>query len=284
MGDTPLHPQEDARCGEPVYHLNVKLLRRSDGRSATAAAAYRSGSKITDVRTGLSWDYRRKKHVFALPLVLPEGTPAEFADRATFWNLVEVQAKRQDAQVAREVEVAIPHGLTPENESLLVERFAEWLSLTYQIVVDACIHRLPGNHHAHLLTSTCKVGSGGIGNKARALDLIAARKADATAESPVELIRLAWEDLANEALSGTGRRVDRRTLVAQGIDREPQRHQGPTAAAMTRRGANPNRTRTPRPNPNPEEYNHEAPKRRRPRWQDSPGPDHAPRIQHGRHR
>jgi hypothetical protein len=232
----------------------------------------------------MSWDYRRKKYVSALPLVLPEGTPLEFADRATFWNLVEVHAKRQDAQVAREVEVAIPHGLTPENETLLVQRFAKWLSMTYQVVVDACIHRLPGNHHAHLLTSTNTVGPNGIGNKVRALDLIATKKANATADSPVELIRAAWEDLANAALVGTGRRVDRRTLAEQGIDRVAQRHQGPTATAMIRRGATANRTRTPRPEPNLEEHNHEAPKRHRPRWHESSGPDNAPRIQHRRHR
>ena len=225
-----------------MFHLHVQILRRADGRSATAAAAYRSASKITDQRTGQVWDFTRKRFAEPLPLILPEGTPPGMADRAFLWNEVEIHAKRHDAQVAREIEVALPHGLTADGEISLVQRFAHWLSAEYGIGVDACLHRAPGNHHAHLMTTTTTLGPGGIGPKVRALDPIASKKGNAAAASPLEAIRAAWECLINEVLSGTGRRVDRRTLAAQCIDRTPQQHQGPTATAIARRGGTPERT------------------------------------------
>jgi len=264
-----------------VYHLHAQILRRADGRSATAAAAYRSATKITDQRTGQLWDFTRKRFCEPLPLVLPEGTPIELADRATMWNRIEVHAKRHDAQVAREIEVALPHDLTGDGETALVLRFANWLMLKYGIAVDACIHRAPGNHHAHLLTTTSTIGPEGIGAKVRSLDLIAAKKGNPATESPIETIRERWEGLVNESLAaaGSGQRVDRRTLAAQGLDRTPQQHQGPTAKAIARRGDTPNRSRTPARNP--QEDHHET--QPRPRTRRKSEPEHGPQH-HRTHR
>lgn len=260
-----------------MYHLHAKLIRRTDGRSATAASAYRAASRIVDQRTGLTWDFRRKAHVHPLPMVLPDGTPIEWADRSALWNAIEIHSKRQDAQVAREIEVALPHGLTPEDETILVQSFARWLVTEYGIGVDPSIHRLPGNHHAHLLTTTHTLGPNGIGPKARALDPIAARRATPAASSAVEVIRGAWEDLVNDALAGTGRRVDRRTLAAQGIDHQPQRHQGPAATAIAKRGEQPNRTRRPRPT-------QEDPDETQPRKRRRPEPEHVHQRQRAHRR
>ena len=264
-----------------MYHLHAQILRRSDGRSATAAAAYRSASKITDQRTGMVWDFSRKRFTTPLALVLPEGTPIELADRATLWNDVEVHAKRRDAQVAREFEVALPHDLTRDGETALVLRFARWLVSTYSIAVDACIHRVPGNRHAHLLTTTSTLGPDGIGGKVRALDLIAAKKENPTVGSPIEAIREQWESMTNEALAAAGsvRRVDRRSLAEQGIDRTPQQHQGPTATAIARRGGTPDRTRTLAQKPR--EDKHETQPRQRTRRRSEP--EHAPQH-HRTHR
>jgi hypothetical protein len=238
-----------------MFHLHAQIIRRSEGRSVTAAAAYRSASRITDQRTGQTFDYTRKRQVHPLPLYLPEGTPPELADRSSLWNAIEAHNKREDAQVGREIEVAIPHGLPPADEVNLIDRFGRWLVRSYSIGVDACIHRPPGNHHAHLLTTTSSLGPKGIGAKVRALDQIACKKGNAGATSPIEAIREEWEALVNETLAESGRHIDRRTLAEQGIDRLPQRHQGPAATAMARRGAQANRARNPRPQSIQEEFN-----------------------------
>ncbi len=95
-----------------IYHCSASMIRRSRGRSATAAAAYRAGEKITDERTGLVHDYRKKGGVDYTALLVPEQAPAELRDRATLWNAVERSEKRKDAQLAREIDVALPRELS----------------------------------------------------------------------------------------------------------------------------------------------------------------------------
>jgi hypothetical protein len=96
-----------------IYHLSVKAVSRSAGRSATAAAAYRAGCEITDTRTGEVHDYTRKGGVESADLVLPGGAPEWAADRAALWNAAEHAERRKDACVAREYEVALPSNCRP---------------------------------------------------------------------------------------------------------------------------------------------------------------------------
>ena len=92
----------------PIFHLSVKAISRSAGRSATAAAAYRSGCEIADERTGDVHDYRRKRGIESADLVLPDGAPEWAADRASLWNAAERAERRKDTCVAWEYEVALP--------------------------------------------------------------------------------------------------------------------------------------------------------------------------------
>ena len=92
-----------------VMHASMKTISRSAGRSAVAAVAYRSGTEITDERTGLTHDYTRKGGVVHTEVLLPDGATA---DRAVLWNAVEAKHKRGDALVAREIELALPAELT----------------------------------------------------------------------------------------------------------------------------------------------------------------------------
>ena len=96
-----------------IFHLSVKPISRSAGRSATGAAAYRAGEKIEDLRTGEIHDYRRKGGVESADLVLPNGAPVWASDRSKLWNAAELAEKRKDACVAREYEVALPSELSP---------------------------------------------------------------------------------------------------------------------------------------------------------------------------
>ena len=102
-----------------IYHLSVKAISRSAGRSATAAAAYRAGCKIADERTGEIHDYTRKGGVQSADLVLPDGAPEWAFDRSALWNAAESAEKRKDACVAREFEVALPAELFAKSRKRL---------------------------------------------------------------------------------------------------------------------------------------------------------------------
>ena len=218
-----------------IFHCQAKAISRANGRSATAAAAYRAGERIVDDRTGEIHDYRRKRGVLHKELVFPEG--AEPVSRTALWNMAESAEKRKDAKVAREWELALPAEMRPRERVALARDFAKALAERYGVVADMCIHA-PGkkgddrNHHAHLLTTTRNYGPKGFGEKIRILD------SPKTSGKEVDAIRGIWERLSNAALSlvGIKERVDRRTLKAQGINREPTHHLGPTASAMERRG------------------------------------------------
>ena len=84
-------------------HIPVSIIKRSEGRSAVAAAAYRSGTKLTNEWDGLTHDYTRKGGVVHAEIMLPAHAPPEFADRSTLWNSVEQIEKARDSQLAREI-------------------------------------------------------------------------------------------------------------------------------------------------------------------------------------
>ena len=97
-----------------IYHLSVKPVQRSAGRSSTAAAAYRAGKKIIDERTGEIHDYRRKSGVEDATIILPPEAPGWAANRAALWNAAEAAEKRKDGTPAREYVVALPAELNAE--------------------------------------------------------------------------------------------------------------------------------------------------------------------------
>lgn len=233
-----------------IYHLSVKTISRSDGRSSTAASAYRAGASITDERTGEVHDYTRRSGVEASELVLPVGSP-EF-DRSQLWNAAEASEKRKNSTVAREYEIGLPDELSAVQRLALVREFAAEVVARHGVAVDFAIHT-PGkegdnrNHHAHVLTSTRRLGPDGFGEKSRELD------AKETGSKEVEHWRERWASLANLALerAGQGARIDHRSLVAQraealalgdmpradSLDRTPTLHLGPVPATDLRESA-----------------------------------------------
>jgi hypothetical protein len=222
------------------YHFSAKTVSRAEGRSSTAAAAYRSGSLITDERTGEIHDYRRKGGVEWSSIVLPSGGTME---RSELWNAVEIKHKRGDAVVAREFEVGIPHELNAPQRARLIEQYCRELADSYGVAVDANIHEPSRdgdqrNFHAHILLSACYCDEDGtLGKKAVELDPI--HCARAKIGNAVETQRARWKKLANEALAEAGfsTRIDHRSLIDQGIaDRAPGVHLGPSAHAIHMRG------------------------------------------------
>ena len=219
-----------------IYHLSVKTVSRSAGRSATAAAAYRAGAKITDERTGEIHDYTRKSGVQSVDLILPENAPEWAHDREQLWNAAEQAEARKNSTVAREFEVALPDELSAAERLRLSLDFARELVARHGCAADVAIHAPSNggddrNHHAHILLSTRRLGADGFGEKTRELD---DRK---IGSELVTQWRERFAELTNERLheNGIAARVDHRTLEAQGIEREPTQHLGPAATAIERR-------------------------------------------------
>src|SRR4051812_19413600 len=106
-----------------IYRLEAKVIGRTSGRSACAAAAYRAAERIVDQRTGQVHDYARRGGVEHAEILAPETAPAWVQDRAALWNAVEAAETRRNAQLARELVLTLPRELTPEQRLETVRSF-----------------------------------------------------------------------------------------------------------------------------------------------------------------
>ena len=73
-----------------LYHLHAQALSRRDGASAVAAAAYRSGERIVDERTGETHDYTRRSGVDRAEIIAPDQAAQWTRDREQLWNQAEL--------------------------------------------------------------------------------------------------------------------------------------------------------------------------------------------------
>ena len=229
-----------------IYHFEMKPVLRRDGRSATAAAAYWSASKIYDEATGLTIDRTRDRRVVHTEIILPASCiDCDWArDRQTLWNSAERAERRRNARVARAYELALPHELSVEQRTSLTHEFAQRIADRYLVAVDASIHGAAStgnsrNFHAHLLTTTRVVEREGLGKKS-AMELSSGDRMRAGLGSAIgELLFLRefWAAAANAQLeqAGSDARIDHRRLAAQGIERVPQRRRGVALTALLRR-------------------------------------------------
>ena len=198
-----------------IYHLRASMISRSAGRSATGAAAYRSGELIHDARTGLDFDYRARSGVEHVEILAPAHAPDWVHDRSELWNRVEAAETRKNSQLAREVRVALPAELSHEARVELVRDFCQRAFVDRGMVADIALHA-PGregderNHHAHILLTTREIGPEGFTTKNR----------DWNAKELLEGWREAWARDTNRALErcGAHERVDQRTLEAQRVE------------------------------------------------------------------
>ena len=194
------------------------MISRSQGRSATAAIAYRVAERIEDRRTGLTFDYAARGGVDHTEILAPDHAPDWVYDRSELWNRVEESETRKNSQVAREVRVALPDELTHAQRLELVREFVRSQFVDRGMVADIALHA-PGragderNHHAHILLTTREIAAegsvpgGGFTTKNR----------DWNKVEVLEGWREAWARDSNAALERAGieDRVDHRTLVAQ---------------------------------------------------------------------
>lgn len=175
-----------------IYHLHAQVISRKAGRSATAASAYRAGARIADARTGTVHDYTRKRGVVASAVFLPDHAPAAWCDREALWNAVEKGARRSDARLAREFDVALPRELPREDQWMLAERFA--LSLADQgMCVDLAMHdKGDGNPHLHCMATLRPCDGRGFLPTSRQLYLVR-KPGEADRLVPAEGVTDGWE-------------------------------------------------------------------------------------------
>jgi len=216
-----------------IYRFSASVVKRSAGRSATASAAYRAAERIADERTGLAFDYRRKRGVVHAEILAPQSAPDGLRNRAQLWNVVEQGEKRKDAQLAREIILSLPFELTDEQRVDLVREFVRTEFVGQGMIADIAIHAPDRrgdnrNHHAHVLLTMRELTGADFGKKVR----------DWNDSERLEVWRAHWADTVNRHLEqhGHGSRVDHRSLEDRGIDREPEPKQGPIATEMERAG------------------------------------------------
>lgn len=216
-----------------IYHFSVKVISRASGRSAVAAAAYRSADRLHDERLDRDHDFTSKSGIVHSEVLLPENAPDEWRDRERLWNDVEAFEKRKDAQLSREVEFAIPREMTQAQGIELARDFAQAEFVDRGMIADLNVHWDIGadglaKPHAHVMLTMRAVGEDGFGAKVR----------DWNRTEQVAQWRERWADHVNERLAelDIDARIDHRSLEAQGFDLVPQDKIGPAAQRMNARG------------------------------------------------
>lgn len=214
-----------------LAHARVKVFSRGKGHSVVSKAAYRAGESLYDERLGLTWNFTRKNHVEARFILAPEGAPAWVFDRQTLWNTVEHTESLHNAQLARELELALPRELTPDQQRALLQSFLQEHFVLRGMVADCAIHRPPArapatgsdplgeaaadNPHAHVMLTM----------RTLARDCFDTKKNRAWNDWDLKNnTRFLWEIAANRALEAAGRveRIDMSSFADRGIELEPQ--------------------------------------------------------------
>jgi len=224
-----------------IYHHKVKIIRRSAeaqkrrsaGPSLIGSAAYRAGEKIRDEKSGQIHDYHRRKGILHSEIIAPIRAPDWVHDRSTLWNTVVATEKRKDAQMAREIMVALPAELDFEKWTKLLRGYIFEQFIVKGMIADFAIHAPSKkgndrNYHAHILLTLRTITAEGFGKKAR----------EWNAKSNIYQWRQTWEIHTNKALQQAGLdcRVDCRSHADKGSNREPLLHLGYQAMEMERSG------------------------------------------------
>lgn len=250
-----------------IYHLHVKIISRGKGQSVIASSAYRSGERLRDPETGLVHDYTKKRGVVFSEILLPDHAPRVYADRWSLWSAVQEVEKQSNAQLAREVEVALPIELSRSDQQEALRNYIHAQFVDEGMVADYSIHDTgDGNPHAHILLTTRPIKPDGAWGakekKGYALDDKGNRIPQidpATGEqklgkrneklwkretvqanrwndrSNIDRWREAWAIECNRYLDKE-QQIDHRSHQDRGLEIEPTIHEGYVARKMEREG------------------------------------------------
>jgi ATP-dependent exoDNAse (exonuclease V) alpha subunit len=216
-----------------IYHFSAKVIARSNGSSALASGAYRSASRLYDQRLDRDHDFTSKTGVVHSEVMTPHDAPEEFRERERLWNAVEAAEKRKDAQLAREIEFAIPREMDQAQGIELARDFVEREFVARGMIADLNVHWDIGQDgqakpHAHVMLTMRSVDEEGFGAKVR----------DWNRSELLEHWRASWSGHVNERLAELGieARIDHRSFEEQGIELEPQHKIGRAARGRAEEG------------------------------------------------
>ena len=241
-----------------VPHFSVSIVARGSGRSAVLSAAYRHCAKMEFEREARTIDYTRKHGLlheeFVIPVDAPDWLRTMIADRSVsgaseaFWNRVETFENRADAQLAKDVTIALPIELSAVQNIALVRDFVSRHITAKGMVADWVYHDAPGNPHIHLMTTLRPLSENGFGAKKVAVtgpDGKALRNDAgkivyglwAGGADDFNEFRDGWFACQNQhlALAGLDIRVDGRSYEKQGIELEPTIHLGVGTKAIAQK-------------------------------------------------
>jgi ATP-dependent exoDNAse (exonuclease V) alpha subunit len=224
-----------------IFHLSIKIITRGAGKSAVAAAAYRSGETLTNEYDGVTHDYTHKGGIFHSEILLPTNAPNEYSNRSILWNAVEKVERYKTAQLAREIEISLPRELSRDESIELARRFVQNTFVDKGMCADICFHdKDKGNNpHAHIMLTMRPINPDGFwGAKSKSINGRKIPTVDWNDRDNAEQWRSLWADYLNEALAlkGIEERVDHRSYERQGIDQIPTVHMGVAVLQMERRG------------------------------------------------
>ncbi|TAV82689.1 Ti-type conjugative transfer relaxase TraA [Rhizobium leguminosarum] len=249
-----------------IMFVRAQVISRGAGRSIVSAAAYRHRARMMDEQAGTSFSYRGGAselvhEELSLPDQLPawlrsaiEGRSVAGASEA-LWNAVDAFEKRADAQLARELIIAVPEELTRGENIALVREFVRDNLTSKGMVADWVYHDKDGNPHIHVMTTLRPMTQEGFGPKkvavtgedGNSLRVVTPDRPNgkivyklwAGDKETMKVWKIAWAETANRhlALAGHEIRLDGRSYAEQGLDGIAQRHLGPEKAALSRRGA-----------------------------------------------
>jgi len=223
-----------------IYHFSVKAISRSDGRSAVACAAYRSGEKLVCDYYGKEQDYTKKTGVEFTNIYAPENTKKELLDRNKLWNAVEKVENRKNSLLAREFEIAFPSELNAEQRKTLLDELCQELVKRHGVIVDAAIHapHTEGesddrNYHAHIMFTTRSISKTGDFESKKYRDF---SRDDGT--KTVSQWRSDFADLVNNQLEAIGskERVSHLSYEELGNGLEATKHEGYAVTQLRRLG------------------------------------------------
>jgi len=269
-----------------IYHLHVGIIKRSSGRSAVAAAAYRAADKLHSEHDDITYDYSQKSSVVNAAayrageslknehsgathdytyktgvvhteIMLPENAPQEYSGRSTLWNAVEKAERRKDAQTAREIDIALPVELERSEQITLVREYVKENFVDVDMCADFAIHD-KGDGNVNEYERSSYSSSTRLQSNPHAHIMLTTREVSAggfggknrewNKTEYLKEWRENWADCCNKRLQSKeiDKCIDHRTLKAQGIDREPTIHIGVAGKYMEYRGIEHSRTQVSR--------------------------------------
>ena len=247
-----------------IYHMQAKVVSRGSGRSAVAASAYMSCSRMYNDYDGIQHDYTRKHGLIYQEVMLPPMAPSEWNDREQLWNAVEETEKTKDSRLAREFVVALPVELDKDSNISLLQDFIKKNFVDMGMCADFAIHDTDGhNPHAHILLTVRPLNENETWQYKTEKEYLCIKDGEEKGyeridkhpkssrygrQNPISeqwnsdeqlcIWRANWADAVNKMLARNqiNATIDHRSFADQGITEQPTIHEGYIAQNMEKKG------------------------------------------------